>query len=86
MAGPQAKRRFSLKRGTLLVTLRAASQRGSSRCLPAVPFLGLAEPLFDFLKSRGVNNEISLGGQVFDFAEGTHDALEEGGMCSKKAG
>ncbi len=75
-----------LKRGTLRVTLQTTSQGRSPLSLPAVFLLGVAEALFDLLKSYGVHNEISLGGEVFDFAKGAHDALEEGRMCSEKAG
>ena len=89
--GPQAKRtgisgNASLKRGALLVTFQAALQHGSFFRLPLVPLFDLAELFLDLTKGRGVDNEVSLGRQVFDLAKGAHDALEEGGMGSEEAG
>ena len=84
--GPSVGAHPVLRCRSLLFAFRAASQRGSFLGLPAVLLLGIAEPLFGLTKGRGVNNEISLGRQVFDFAKSAYDALKEGGMCSKEAG
>ncbi len=75
-----------LKRGTLQVTLRAASQRGSFLRLPLVPLFDLAQMLLDFPEGCGVDNKVSLGRQVFDLAKCAHDAFEERGMGSEEAG
>ena len=75
-----------LKRGTLRVTLRAASQRGSCRRLPLVTLFELAQMLLDLTEGCRVDNEVSLGRQVFDLAKCAHDAFEERGMGSEEAG
>ncbi len=75
-----------LKRGTLRVTLQTTSQGRSSLSLPLVSLFDLAQMLLDLTEGCGVDNEVSLGRQVFDLAKCAHDAFEERGMGSEEAG